>query len=438
MRTHFGRATREELSTPLRRKGLGERLWEKRPSALIVAYALSTAVFTGGVWYGLNTPLPYAGEPVVVASIPTPEEIITATAEPAPFGKEADAAEEEVAEAPVNAEANATEEYDVAVADAVAQSEAKKVPETAGIEKIGSDKIAMMTVDKGQRQDTYRPSTGNIIISARRPLIPAPVRAVAQEVSDGFLPIIGPSGAKPFAVYARNLPLSIVHSDAPKIAIVLGGLGLSKKLTERAIKELPTDVTLAFAPYGNDLQAQVNAARREGHEVFLQVPLEPNGYPATNPGPRTLLSESTPKDNTESLHWHMSRFAGYAGVVNYMGGRYLANAETAEPLLKEIKQRGLVFLEDGSVPNSQTDQAAGVTKARVARAQTVIDANPTTEAIRSALDALEKEAVKNGFAIGTGSGLAITIDTLKDWSREAAERGIIFVPVSAAYRSKQG
>ena len=77
----------------------------------------------------------------------------------------------------------------------------------------------------------------------------------------------------------RSRPLAVITSDRPKIAILLGGMGLNQQLTQKAIKELPGDVTLGFAPYGENLQAQVNRARAEGHEVMLQLPMEPVGYP---------------------------------------------------------------------------------------------------------------------------------------------------------------
>ncbi len=45
--------------------------------------------------------------------------------------------------------------------------------------------------------------------------------------------------------------------------------------------------------------------------MFLQVPLEPIGYPASNPGPKTLLGDTSEAENIDALRWHMSRFAGY-------------------------------------------------------------------------------------------------------------------------------
>ena len=47
------------------------------------------------------------------------------------------------------------------------------------------------------------------------------------------------------------------------------------------------------------------------------------------------------------------------------------------------------------------------------------------------LDQLERTARAKGFAIGTGSAFAVTVDTVSAWINEAKKRGIEIVPVSA-------
>ena len=42
------------------------------------------------------------------------------------------------------------------------------------------------------------------------------------------------------------------------------------------------------------------------------------------------------------------------------------------------------------------------------------------------------------MAIGTGSGLEVTIDVLKDWAAEAADRGIVLIPVTAGFKGRLG
>ncbi len=420
---------RDDLKIPLQRKSLVQRVWTKHPSALACAYGFSLIAFIAAGAYAWRTPLPFAGEPIVIAAIPAPEEIITASIEPVP---EATATEDLVAEEPETAETNATEEFDEAAA-----SEVPMVPQAdEGTEQVGRKKV-ILKIEEVPRQDTYKEASGNIIMSSRRPLPAAPIQAIAQITPDGILPIVN-GGRRASGLYARNIPMGVIHSEAPKIVIVLGGMGISPKLTQRAIQELPADVTLAFAPYGDNLQNMVNDARREGHEVFLQVPLEPVGYPATNPGPKTLLSDSSEKENLVSLHWHMSRFAGYAGVINYMGGKFLEDEPSAKNLLRELRKRGLLFVEDGSVQLSQVEAVAASTGAKAKRADIVIDADSNADAILAALKRLEKSAEQNGIAIGSGSGLAVTIETLRDWAKDAAERGIVIIPMSAAYRGRLG
>jgi uncharacterized protein len=421
---------RDDLNIPLQRRSLAQRLWAKRPSALALAYGVSTLAFLVAGTYAARTPLPFAGEPVVMAAVPAAEEIITASIEPA--APVAAVATQESEDAVAEAETNATEEFDAAVADA-----APEVPlADQGTEQVGRKKV-ILKIEEAPRQDTYKEASGNIIMSSRRPLRAAPIKDISQMTPDGLLPIVSGS-LKSSNLYARPAPMGVIHSEAPKIVIILGGLGISTKLTQRAIKELPADVTLAFAPYGDNLQDSVNEARREGHEVFLQVPLEPIGYPATNPGPKTLLSESNEAENIAALHWHMTRFAGYAGVINYMGGKFLTQEISSKVLLRELRKRGLLFVEDGSVSNSTVDAAAQSVNGKAKRADQVIDADPNPDAILAALKRLEKEAEQNGIAIGSGSGLAVTIDTLRDWSKDAAERGIVIIPMSAAFKGRLG
>ena len=56
--------------------------------------------------------------------------------------------------------------------------------------------------------------------------------------------------------------------------------------------------------------------------------------------------------------------------------------------------------------------------------------------IARALKQLEAEAVASGFAIGTGTGLDMTIDAVAEWARELEERGIVLVPISAVYKGR--
>ena len=104
------------------------------------------------------------------------------------------------------------------------------------------------------------------------------------------------------------------------------------------MSKLPGTVTFAFTPYGTDLDTAGRAAREKGHEVLLQVPMEPYDYPDNDPGPQTLLSSLSAEQNVDRLHWLFSRMQGYVGVTNFMGARFTASDSALAPVLRELSQ----------------------------------------------------------------------------------------------------
>lgn len=396
---------RDELRRPLKRLSLAQRLWRRRPQPLAAAALALVAGFAlGGLWLA-RIPAPLAGEPVVTAAIPETAELITSSTSSA---------------------------EDDAMPDGPVENPEYVIDQNA-IEIIGGE-----PPDDLAPEDEAAPEKNEamIIVAPHRPLKAAPLKAVTETTDIGPLPRIGDDGRKPFDAYSQVTPLAVTHSDMPKITLVLGGMGLNAALTQKAIDLLPGDVTLGFAPYGENLQAQVNEARAAGHEILLQVPMEPVGYPGNSPGPGTLLSDATPEQNLASLKWLMSRFAGYSGITNYMGARLLGAEDALRPVMKEVTARGLVYLEDASVSMTLSPKVAQDLRLPLQRAGMVIDANPTAPAIAAALAKLEKEATRNGAAIATGSGLDVTIETVAEWAKTLQERGILLVPVSAAYKGR--
>jgi polysaccharide deacetylase 2 family uncharacterized protein YibQ len=388
--------SRDELRQPLRKRSLRERVWSKRPSAFAAVSVSLLALFvTGGIWLS-RIPHPFAGEPIVVATIPPAEELKTAST-------------------------SAPEESPEDVID-----------DNAALAEAPDD-----LPDPPPEPPAYM-NEANIITARNRPMKAAPVGTVTEDTAQGPLPRVSAQGKKPSDVYAQVTPMAVTTSARPKISIILGGMGLNTRLTDKAIKELPGDISFGFAPYGENLQEQVNRARAKGHEIMLQVPMEPIGYPGNNPGPKTLLSDALPEENIESLQWHMSRFAGYTGVTNYMGGKLLGSEEALQPVMKEIKKRGLVYLEDATVNLTQTPKIVEQVKLPMRRANIVIDADATAPAIAQALKKLEREAEANGYAIGTGSGLEVTIDTLAEWAESLQDKGILLIPISATYKGRAG
>ncbi|HWT31953.1 MAG TPA: divergent polysaccharide deacetylase family protein [Propylenella sp.] len=253
--------------------------------------------------------------------------------------------------------------------------------------------------------------------------------ALLEPSAFGPLPRVAPDGRRPRDVYARRAPA--VPDGVPRVVIVVGGMGLSQTGTQKAIEALPEDVTLAFAPYGSSLQRWVEKARAEGHEALLQIPLEPQGYPEENPGEHTLTT-SDQRAAAEDLAWALGRMTSYAGVMNYMGGRFLGDEDALVPFLGEIGARGLFYLEDGSSPESLADSVGTALGVPVVTADLIVDQVRAPEAIEQELMALEAIARTNGLAVGVASAFPVSVEQIARWAEGASSRGVAIVPASAA------
>ena len=270
------------------------------------------------------------------------------------------------------------------------------------------------------------------LITIRDPNAPPPIElalaadpALLATTAHGAVPRVGTDGRRPLEVYARP-----AAAGAARIALVIGGLGISQMGTRAAVDQLPPEMSLAFAPYGNDLEAEVARARGEGHELLLQVPLEPFDFPNSDPGEHTLTVAGPEGENRERLDWLLSRITTYVGVVNYMGARFTSDPAAMATFLEEIGDHGLMYVDDGSSARSRVSaEAPGVVPYAVA--DFIIDAVEERAAIDRALAALEAVARENGSAIGVGSAYPLTVERIVLWAEAARTRGITFVPVSA-------
>ena len=263
-------------------------------------------------------------------------------------------------------------------------------------------------------------------------LTPAPDKRLIERGRFGALPRIGADGAKPYEVYARPLVTSQkLKSGAPRIALIVGGLGLSNATTDAAMDKLPADVSFAFAPYGAEVQADAAKARAHGHETFLQAPMEPFDYPQNDPGPHTLTARASDKDLESDLSWLMSRFPGYVGVVNFLGARFMSNAAAMTPVMRELARRGVAFVDDGSAPQSLAGTIGAQVGAITARADVVIDADQRPEAIEAALARLETIARQKGAALGFASAIPVSIEHVGRFARGLERRGVALAPASA-------
>jgi uncharacterized protein len=268
---------------------------------------------------------------------------------------------------------------------------------------------------------------------AVQPLPRAPLAGLFERGPNGPLPIIAANGRTPAQAYARPFT---PRAERPMVAIIIGGLGFNARTTTAAIDELPPEVTLSFVPYADNLQGWIDRARARGHEVLLELPMEPFDPDADDTGPQTLLASAPSQQNMTRLEQLLSRGVGYFGVTNYQGARFATSAQASAPVAQALRRRGLVFISSGIGQRTALSVEAQRAGLPITAADRLIDVRQEADAIDDQLLNLEALALQNHSAIGAGFAYPVTIEQVGRWAGDIASRGYQLAPASAVLNAR--
>lgn len=220
-----------------------------------------------------------------------------------------------------------------------------------------------------------------------------------------------------------------VAGKAPRIAIVIDDMGVDKKRSAQAI-DLKGPLTLSFLTYATELGVQTELARANGHELMLHVSMEP-GSKAVDPGPNVLLTGLSESELHRRLQWGFQRFDTYVGINNHMGSKFTSDAKSMSIVLKEIKERGLLFLDSRTSKNTVGAKLARELGVPVAERNIFLDHENTVPAVNRQLRQVEKMARRNGSVIAIGHPRDATIKALQAWLPAVEARGFQLVPLTS-------
>ena len=232
------------------------------------------------------------------------------------------------------------------------------------------------------------------------------------------------------APLVRNARAFSNPGNKPTVSLIVGGLGTNATLTRAAIDNLPPEVTLAFAPTTDNLGSWVRRARRAGHEVLIEVPMEPYDFGRQRPHAQVMRVAQTPDENKARLAKLLARTPGFIGVMNYQGAKFATDAAAVDPIMAELSAKGVAMFEDGNLMRSEFSKSAKRSGVAFGKATSAIDARPGADEILQQLLVLETTARERGAALGTGTPFPVTFDILQEWLPTLEEKGIALAPAS--------
>jgi polysaccharide deacetylase 2 family uncharacterized protein YibQ len=223
--------------------------------------------------------------------------------------------------------------------------------------------------------------------------------------------------------------------DEPAIAVVIDDLGGDVPRTKEAIA-LPANVTMSFLPYPDTSEALSHRAFLAGHEVIVHLPMQPLGN--ENPGAHALMSGLSPEELQERTQWALSRVSDYDGANNHMGSRFTASRADLLPVMQQLKQSGIFFLDSRTTEKTLAETVARESGLLAGSRDVFLDDEQSADAVEHQLARAEEVARKNGTVIAIGHPHPQTLKSLAAWAKALKSRGYRLLPVRDVLKLRDG
>lgn len=219
----------------------------------------------------------------------------------------------------------------------------------------------------------------------------------------------------------------------PGVVLIIDDLGGDRKSIDRLLR-IKQPLNFAVLPHLPHSHYASHAAYRGGNDVILHLPMEPkysSGYTADDAGEGVLLLGFSIDQITEELRRNIRAVPNVAGVNNHMGSKFMENEEPVKAVMKELKARGLYFVDSLTTPDSRGYSVAKRLGVKTLRRDVFIDQHKRGKKYTmDQLDRLVRIAEKKGIAVGIGHPYPETIDALAEYMPRIEEK-VEFMKISA-------
>jgi hypothetical protein len=176
------------------------------------------------------------------------------------------------------------------------------------------------------------------------------------------------------------------------------------------MKTLGSNITYAILPLLPYSRYYGALSRTTGAEVILHLPLDT--VQDKIPGRGLIVGTMSREDVLDVLARDLDSVPNHVGVNNHMGSRGTADREMMTIILKELKRRGLFFLDSYTTPESVVPSVGRSLKLPILARGVFLDNEDSKPAIRAQLNQLRTVAREKGYAIAIGHYRANTLGVL--------------------------
>jgi hypothetical protein len=198
------------------------------------------------------------------------------------------------------------------------------------------------------------------------------------------------------------------------MVIVMDDLGRSLQAGQR-LAELSFPITFSVMPYEPHSKEVAQIARTYNQELILHLPMQPESYPETDPGPGALFVDMRPEQVTQTVIRDLSMVPGVIGVNNHMGSRFTRDRQGMDAAMRALGERRLFFLDSVTTAKSCGGEMTGKYKVPYLRRDIFLDNVRDEQAILFQLRKAQTVARKKGTCIAIGHPYPETLAALETW-----------------------
>ena len=230
-------------------------------------------------------------------------------------------------------------------------------------------------------------------------------------------PAIKPAAAKPVAQAGKQ-----------RIAIVIDDLGVDYD-SAAAVAHLLQPVALSILPFQKYSRDALELAGQFNKPAMLHMPMQPEDYPAMDPGDSALLISMTDHEIRDHVDSALDSMPGVIGVNNHMGSAFCAHQDLMRPVLEEISRKNIFFLDSKTSRNDVGFRTAREMKMKTCQRGVFLDNLRDENAIWQELVDLCWNDHPDQSRIAIGHPYPETIHVLRERLGELEQMGCEVAPI---------
>jgi polysaccharide deacetylase 2 family uncharacterized protein YibQ len=186
-----------------------------------------------------------------------------------------------------------------------------------------------------------------------------------------------------------------------RIAVIIDDVGYPSDILHE-YQNFNGKLTFSVLPFLKLSAKYAEILHEKGFEIMIHIPMEPQAYPKTNPGPYALLTDNTKEEIEQKLSMMIKNNPFAVGANNHMGSHATTDRHLMLWTLGLLKDRDLFFIDSVTTPDSLAHEIALNLNIETSQRDVFLDNEDSFSAINGQFEKLKKIARTNGTAIGIG------------------------------------